>query len=69
MGNDFNFMINTMIGNPVTTPPFELELDPITNLGAEHSQQGADINFPLWHSIPQVQSEMSDMDAMRGMFR
>lgn len=69
MGNDFNFMINSMIGNPVTTPTFELGLDPTTGLVGGQNHQGADLGFPLWHTMPNVQPEMSGIDAMRGIFQ
>ncbi|KAH8204367.1 hypothetical protein TruAng_001418 [Truncatella angustata] len=55
MGNEYNFMINNMIGAPVTTPPFELELDPTaTCLLGEYAQHTADFGFPVWPTMPQL---------------
>ncbi|KAK9415284.1 hypothetical protein SUNI508_02132 [Seiridium unicorne] len=70
MGSEYNFMINTMIGNPVTTPPFELGLDPTaTDLIGGQTHQSVDIGFPLWGHNMHIQGEMSDMEGMRGIFQ
>jgi hypothetical protein len=67
MGNEYNFMINNMIGNPVTTPPFELGLDPTaTDLIGGQSQQTPSMEFPMWQTMSHVQGDISDM---RGLFQ
>lgn len=68
MGNEYNFMINNMIGNPVTTPPFELELDPTaTGLVGQPHDQAQGLGFPMWNGMPHVQGD--HMSELKGLFQ
>ncbi|KAF3016104.1 hypothetical protein E8E14_002041 [Neopestalotiopsis sp. 37M] len=68
MGNEYNFMINNMIGNPVTTPPFELELDPTaTGLVGQSHQQAQTLGYPMWNTMSHVQGD--HMNELKGLFQ
>jgi hypothetical protein len=74
MGSDFTFMINSMTGNPVTTPPpFDLGMDSATTpLVVGHSGQTPDLGqYQVWPELSHGSGElkMSDIDTMRGIFQ
>ncbi|KAI1335982.1 fungal-specific transcription factor domain-containing protein [Xylariaceae sp. FL0016] len=73
MGNDFNYMINTMTGN-TTTPGYDMGMDPTTNVLVgqipNHQAQAMSQYQAVWLGMAHGMSQdMNELDPMNGIFR
>lgn len=79
IGADFTYMINTMTGNAVTTPPFGLGLDPTATMTGtdpvqqqqqqQHQQHGNLGHFPMWGNVPHDPNDMASIDTISGIYQ
>ncbi|KAI1376409.1 fungal-specific transcription factor domain-containing protein [Hypoxylon crocopeplum] len=67
MGADFSYMVNTMTGNAMAAPPFDLDMDPATGLVGGHPDQNTSnlgqyqavwpgMQHPMPHGLDDVNS-------------
>lgn len=72
IGADFTYMINTMTGNAVTSPPFGLGLDPtatMTGTDPVQQQQGNLGHFPVWGNMSSNPNDMASIDTISGIYQ